>query len=104
MTHEERTHVTEAVIEAAAGRIGVFPHTGAQSTAETIELSVHAQKAGAKGLMIVPPYYDPLSIPALHAHLAAVGGEAHGHPLGLGGAAPAWAASSWAWRWRLRWA
>ena len=73
MTHEERTHVTEAVIEAAAGRIGVFPHTGAQSTAETIELSVHAQKAGAKGLMIVPPYYDPLSIPALHAHLAAVG-------------------------------
>ena len=42
MTHEERTHVTEAVIEAAAGRIGVFPHTGAQSTAETIELSVHA--------------------------------------------------------------
>ena len=73
MTHEERTHVTEAVIEAAAGRIGVFPHTGAQSTAETIELSVHAQKAGAKGLMIVPPYYDPLSIPALHAHLTAVG-------------------------------
>lgn len=73
MTHEERTHVTEAVIEAAAGRIGVFPHTGAQSTAETIELSVHAQKAGAQGLMIVPPYYDPLSIPALHAHLTAVG-------------------------------
>ena len=73
MTHEERTHVTEAVIEAAAGRVGVFPHTGAQSTAETIELSVHAQQAGAKGLMIVPPYYDPLSIPALHAHLTAVG-------------------------------
>ena len=73
MTHEERKHVTEEVIEAAAGRIGVFPHTGAQSTAETIELSVHAQKAGAAGLMIVPPYYDPLSIPALHAHLTAVG-------------------------------
>ena len=73
MTHEERKHVTEAVIEAAAGRVGVFPHTGAQSTAETIELSVHAQQAGAKGLMIVPPYYDPLSIPALHAHLTAVG-------------------------------
>ena len=73
MTHDERKHVTEAVIEAAAGRTGVFPHTGAQSTAETIELSVHAQKAGATGLMIVPPYYDPLSIPALHAHLTAVG-------------------------------
>ncbi|MFZ8926976.1 MAG: dihydrodipicolinate synthase family protein, partial [Candidatus Nanopelagicales bacterium] len=29
MTHAERRHVTDAVIEAAAGRIPVFPHTGA---------------------------------------------------------------------------
>jgi 4-hydroxy-tetrahydrodipicolinate synthase len=73
MTHEERRHVTEAVIAASAGRISVYPHTGAQSTAETIELSLHAQNAGAKGVMIVPPYYDPLRINELHAHLKAVG-------------------------------
>jgi dihydrodipicolinate synthase/N-acetylneuraminate lyase len=73
MTHAERRHVTDAVIEAAAGRIPVLPHTGAQSTQETIELSVHAQQAGAKGVMIVPPYYDPLRLHELHAHLTAVG-------------------------------
>lgn len=73
MTHEERRHVTDAVIAAAAGRIPTFPHTGAQSTEETIELSLHAQKAGAKGVMIVPPYYDPLRLHELHAHLTAVG-------------------------------
>jgi dihydrodipicolinate synthase/N-acetylneuraminate lyase len=73
MTHEERRHVTDAVIEAAAGRIPVFPHTGAQSTEETIALSRHAQEAGAEGVMIVPPYYDPLRLHELHAHLAAVG-------------------------------
>lgn len=73
MTHEERRHVTDAVIEAAAGRIPVLPHTGAQSTEETIALSLHAQKAGAAGVMIVPPYYDPLRLHELHAHLSAVG-------------------------------
>lgn len=73
MTHEERRHVTDAVIEAAAGRIPVLPHTGAQSTEETIALSLHAQKAGAAGVMIVPPYYDPLRLHELHAHLRAVG-------------------------------
>ena len=73
LTHAERRHVTDAVIEAAAGRIPVFPHTGAQSTQETIELSLHAQQAGAKGVMIVPPYYDPLRLHELHAHLTAVG-------------------------------
>lgn len=73
MTHAERRHVTDAVIAASAGRIPVFPHTGAQSTDETIELSLHAQEAGAKGVMIVPPYYDPLRLHELHAHLTAVG-------------------------------
>ena len=73
MTHDERRHVTEAVIDAAAGRAKVLPHTGAQSTAETIALSRHAQVSGASGVMIVPPYYDPLRLGELHAHLRAVG-------------------------------
>ncbi len=73
MTHAERRHVCESVIEAAAGRVRVLPHTGAQSTQETIELSRHAQEAGAAGVMIVPPYYDPLRLNELHAHLRAVG-------------------------------
>ena len=73
LTHEERRHVTEAVIAAAGGRVPVLPHTGAQSTDETIALSRHAEQAGAAGVMIVPPYYDPLRLNELRAHLGAVG-------------------------------
>lgn len=72
MTTAERERVCEAVIQAAGGRIPVVPHTGAQSTAETISLSRHAQTSGAAGVMIVPPYYDPLRLHELRAHLTAV--------------------------------
>ncbi|MDP4825313.1 MAG: dihydrodipicolinate synthase family protein [Candidatus Nanopelagicales bacterium] len=73
MTYSERCRVTELVLTAAAGRMVVLPHTGAQSTQETIALSQHAESAGAAGVMIVPPYYDPLRLNELHAHLRAVG-------------------------------
>lgn len=73
LTHDERKRLTELVIAAAAGRVPVLPATGAQSTAETIELSRHAQDAGAAGVMVVPPYYDPLRMHELRAHLGAVG-------------------------------
>ena len=73
MTYSERCRVTELVLTAAAGRMVVLPHTGAQSTQETIALSQHAENAGAAGVMIVPPYYDPLRLNELHAHLRAVG-------------------------------
>ena len=73
MTYQERCRVTELVLTAAAGRMVVLPHTGAQSTQETIALSQHAENAGAAGVMIVPPYYDPLRLNELHAHLRAVG-------------------------------
>ena len=41
-------------------------------TAETIELSVHAERAGAAAVMIVPPFYDPLGLRELLAHYRAV--------------------------------
>jgi 4-hydroxy-tetrahydrodipicolinate synthase len=72
LTHDERRRVTEAVIAAAAGRVPTVAGTGALSTAETIELSAHAEEAGAAAVMIVPPFYTPLSWPELLAHLAAV--------------------------------
>mgnify|MGYP003342009906 CR=1 FL=1 len=73
MSHDERKRLTELVVKYADGRAAVLPATGAQSTAEAIELSKHAQDSGAQGVMVVPPYYDPLRMHELHAHLAAVG-------------------------------
>jgi 4-hydroxy-tetrahydrodipicolinate synthase len=58
LSHAERRRVTEVVVEAARGRVPVVPQTGALTTAETIELSRHAEAAGAAAVMIVPPYYE----------------------------------------------
>jgi 4-hydroxy-tetrahydrodipicolinate synthase len=67
LTNAERRHVVETVIDQAAGRVPVIAQTGAVSTAEAIELSRHAAGAGASALMVVTPYYEPLTLDeALH--------------------------------------
>src|SRR5919107_1054402 len=70
--HAERRQLVEATVEAAADRVPVVAGTGALSTRETVELSVHAEQAGAAAVMIVPPFYDALSWRELLAHYTAV--------------------------------
>ncbi len=62
LSHAERRHVVEVVVDQAGGRVPVVAQTGAMSTAEAIELSRHAQDAGASVLMLVTPYYEPLTL------------------------------------------
>jgi dihydrodipicolinate synthase/N-acetylneuraminate lyase len=68
----ERQRVVEVSVAAAGGRVPVIAHTGALSTAHTVELSVHAARAGAAAVMVIPPFYDPLSWAELVAHYRAV--------------------------------
>jgi 4-hydroxy-tetrahydrodipicolinate synthase len=70
--HAERRQLVELTVEAAAGRVPVVAGTGALSTRETVELSVHAEAAGAAAVMIVPPFYDALSWRELLVHYTAV--------------------------------
>jgi 4-hydroxy-tetrahydrodipicolinate synthase len=72
LSHAERRQLVEATVQAAAGRVPVVAGTGALSTRETVELSVHAERAGAAAVMIVPPFYDALSWRELLAHYTAV--------------------------------
>jgi len=72
LSHAERRELIERTAEAAAGRVPVVAGTGALSTAETVELSVHAEQAGAAAVMVVPPFYDALSWRELLAHYTAV--------------------------------
>jgi 4-hydroxy-tetrahydrodipicolinate synthase len=62
LSHAERCLVVETVIDQAAGRVPVIAQTGAMSTAEAIELTRHAQAAGASAAMLVAPYYEPLTL------------------------------------------
>jgi 4-hydroxy-tetrahydrodipicolinate synthase len=72
LTKDERRQLVEGAVEAAAGRVPVVAGTGALSTRETVELSRHAERAGAAAVMVVPPFYDALSWRELLAHYTAV--------------------------------
>jgi 4-hydroxy-tetrahydrodipicolinate synthase len=72
LTHDERRELIEVTLVAAAGRVPVVAGTGALTTRETVQLSVHAERSGAAAVMIVPPFYDALSWRELLAHYAAV--------------------------------
>jgi 4-hydroxy-tetrahydrodipicolinate synthase len=80
LTNAERRRLVEVTVEAAGGRVPVVAGTGALSTRETVELSVHAERAGAAAVMIVPPFYDALSWRELRAHYTAVA-DAIGIPI-----------------------
>jgi 4-hydroxy-tetrahydrodipicolinate synthase len=54
---EDRKRVLEAALAANSGRVPVVAGTHHYSTKLTIELSQHAERAGADALLIVPPYY-----------------------------------------------
>jgi 4-hydroxy-tetrahydrodipicolinate synthase len=54
----ERSHLVEASIEAADGRVPVFVGVSHTSTAAAQRLARHAERAGAAAVMSVPPYYS----------------------------------------------
>jgi 4-hydroxy-tetrahydrodipicolinate synthase len=72
LSHAERREVVDVTIAAAAGRVPVVAGTGALSTAETVELSAHAERSGAAAVMVVPPFYEAPRWRELLAHYTAV--------------------------------
>jgi 4-hydroxy-tetrahydrodipicolinate synthase len=81
LTHAEHKRVIEIVIEAAAGRIPVIAGTGSNSTAEAIDMTVHAAKAGADGALLVSPYYNKPTQQGLYEHFRTIAEAAPGLPL-----------------------
>jgi dihydrodipicolinate synthase/N-acetylneuraminate lyase len=67
----ERRRALELFVAAAAGRLAVAAHCGAQTTAETASLAAHAAEAGADAVAVIAPPYYPLDESALEAHFAA---------------------------------
>jgi 4-hydroxy-tetrahydrodipicolinate synthase len=72
LTHEEHKRVIEIVIQETRGRIPVVAGTGSNSTAEAIELTRHAAKAGAAGALLVTPYYNKPTQQGLYEHFRAI--------------------------------
>jgi 4-hydroxy-tetrahydrodipicolinate synthase len=72
LNHDEHHRVVEIVIEAARGRIRVIAGTGSNSTAEAIDMTKHAERAGAAGALVVNPYYNKPTQEGLYRHFRAV--------------------------------
>jgi len=72
LSHDEHKRVVEVVIEAARGRLKVIAGTGSNSTAEAIDLTRHAERAGAAGALVVNPYYNKPTQDGLYRHFRAV--------------------------------
>lgn len=81
LSHEEHKRVVEIVIKAAARRIPVVAGTGSNSTAEAIDMTVHAAKAGADAALLVSPYYNRPTQQGLYEHFRAIAQAAPDLPM-----------------------
>jgi 4-hydroxy-tetrahydrodipicolinate synthase len=80
LSHDEHKQVVEWCIDQADGRVPVIAGSGSNSTAEAIELSRHAEEAGADAVLIVTPYYNKPTQDGLYAHYKAIN-DAIGIPI-----------------------
>ncbi len=69
---EEHCELIKVTVEHAAGRIPVIAGTGANSTAEAIELTRFAKKAGADMALSVVPYYNKPTQEGLYRHFKTI--------------------------------
>jgi 4-hydroxy-tetrahydrodipicolinate synthase len=80
LNHNEHQKVIDLCIKESNGKIPVIAGTGSNSTEEAISLTVHAEKAGADGALIVTPYYNKPTQEGLYQHYKAIN-DACGIPI-----------------------
>lgn len=68
LTHEERKQLFDFAVAASGRRGTVIVGTGAVTVEETVALTTHAEKAGADGALILPPYFVKLTDDEIFAH------------------------------------
>ena len=72
LDHDEHLSVIKVAIETAAGRCKVIAGTGSNSTAEAIDLTQAAEKAGADAALLVVPYYNKPTQEGIYQHFKAI--------------------------------
>jgi 4-hydroxy-tetrahydrodipicolinate synthase len=72
---KEHYRVIDFAVKAVNKRVPVIAGTGANSTAETIEITKHAKKSGADAALLVAPYYNKPTQEGLYRHYKTVAKE-----------------------------
>jgi 4-hydroxy-tetrahydrodipicolinate synthase len=68
LSHEEHKKVVEICIDQVKKRIPVIAGTGSNNTAEALDFTKHAQKAGADAALMITPYYNKPTQEGLYQH------------------------------------
>jgi 4-hydroxy-tetrahydrodipicolinate synthase len=69
---DEHKRLIRVAVEHARGRIPIIAGTGANSTAEAIELTESAKKSGATACLSVVPYYNKPTQEGLYRHFRTI--------------------------------
>ena len=80
LSHDEHKRVVEWCVGQSRGRVPVVAGAGSNSTGEAIDLSRHAENAGADAVLIVTPYYNKPTQEGLYQHFKAIN-DAIGIPI-----------------------
>lgn len=73
MTPDERRLVIETCVATAAGRVPVLIGTGAEWTQEAVASAREAERMGADGVMVIPPFYSSPTEDELFEHYRRIG-------------------------------
>jgi len=72
LSHAEHKRVVETCIDQVKKRVMVIAGTGSNNTAESVELTQHAEAAGADAALMITPYYNKPTQEGLYQHYKTV--------------------------------
>jgi 4-hydroxy-tetrahydrodipicolinate synthase len=75
LSHAEHKRVVEICIDQVKKRLPVIAGTGSNNTTESIELTQHAEKAGADAALMITPYYNKPTQEGLYQHYKTVASQ-----------------------------
>ncbi len=77
MSHDEHHHVMDIIITQVNGRVPVLCGAGSNATAEAVDLTKYAEKAGADAILSVGPYYNKPTQEGFYQHFKAIAESTH---------------------------
>ena len=75
LSHAEHKRVVETCIDQVKKRVVVIAGSGSNNTAEAVELTQHAQAAGADAALMITPYYNKPTQEGLYQHYKTVASQ-----------------------------
>ena len=75
LSHAEHKRVVETCIDQVKKRVVVIAGSGSNNTAEALELTKHAEAAGADAALMITPYYNKPTQEGLYQHYKTVASQ-----------------------------